>query len=139
MNPCLNIALCSGNGVCTANNSYTGYTCTCNPGYTGINCNATINNCLSNPCINNGTCYSFINSYNCYCPLGKFLYTLTFTTVSYVTLIQLIGFNGLNCQQQINYCSSSPCVHGSCNSLPGDYVCMVKIQILKKLKKSILK
>jgi hypothetical protein len=70
IDPCIDITLCSGNGLCIANSSYTGYTCKCNDGYTGRSCNLAINFCLSSPCLNDGTCYQFINGYVCNCPKG---------------------------------------------------------------------
>lgn len=38
-------------------------------GTLGKNCDLNVNECLSNPCLNNGTCVeTSINSYMCNCP-----------------------------------------------------------------------
>ena len=41
-------------GICTANATTGDYQCHCDIGYEGINCTEEINECLSNPCLNNG-------------------------------------------------------------------------------------
>jgi len=55
----------SGKCVDDSNN---GYKCiNCLSGYSGKNCSKFVNFCESNPCKNNGTCYSKLNSYYCEC------------------------------------------------------------------------
>ncbi|XP_075467242.1 neurocan core protein [Ascaphus truei] len=43
------------------------YSCICQHGYTGENCEIDIDDCLSNPCQNGGTCIDEINSFLCLC------------------------------------------------------------------------
>ncbi|XP_032366699.1 cubilin [Etheostoma spectabile] len=59
-NPCVN-------GQCVATTSAPGYTCNCNPGWQGVHCDQNINECLSNPCLNGGTCTDGINGVTCTC------------------------------------------------------------------------
>ncbi|XP_048586151.1 polycystic kidney disease protein 1-like 2 isoform X1 [Nematostella vectensis] len=47
--------------------------------------------CLSTPCLNGGTCVDLVASYRCDC---------------------IKGFNGTNCQYNIDDCASSPCLNG---------------------------
>lgn len=35
-----------------------------------MNCEQNLDECLSNPCQNGGTCHDRDNGYVCYCPLG---------------------------------------------------------------------
>lgn len=47
-----------------------GYYCTCERGWTGPNCEIEINECLSNPCLNGGSCVDELDGFYCTCPLG---------------------------------------------------------------------
>lgn len=38
--------------------------------YLGVNCEENLDECLSNPCQNGGTCDDRDNGYVCYCSLG---------------------------------------------------------------------
>ncbi|XP_062854371.1 protein crumbs homolog 2b [Trichomycterus rosablanca] len=58
--------------------------------------------CLSQPCLNNGSCQDLFNLYSCNCAPG---------------------WEGENCQDDVDECASGPCVNGICRDLPGDYQC----------------
>ncbi|KAB5567583.1 hypothetical protein PHYPO_G00234400 [Pangasianodon hypophthalmus] len=58
--------------------------------------------CLLHPCLNNGSCQDLFNHYSCDCAPG---------------------WQGENCQDDVNECISGPCVHGTCRNLPGEYLC----------------
>ena len=76
-------------------------------GYVGLRCDHVINNCFSNPCIN-GTCKTNGSTYYCNCRSG---------------------FNGKNCETNIDDCISAQCKNNatcvdgvndySCDCLPG--------------------
>ena len=68
------------------------YTCQCVSGYNGPTCDDDTDDCLPNPCLNNGFCIDGINSYTCDC---------TGT-----------GFDGTKCQTNINDCASNLCLNG---------------------------
>ena len=40
------------------------------PGYTGLTCETEINECLNDPCENNGNCIDLIGRFRCLCPAG---------------------------------------------------------------------
>nr|CAD7398371.1 unnamed protein product [Timema cristinae] len=80
-----------------------GYYCACDPGWTGVNCDLPVNECLSEPCRNSGTCVNSSNSFYCDC---------------------LAGFTGNTCQTNIDECASNPCRNGgSCTDLVNGYKC----------------
>ncbi|KAG9341579.1 hypothetical protein JZ751_019092 [Albula glossodonta] len=62
-----------------------------------------INECLSQPCLNGGTCRDRVASYLCECD---------------------DGFGGPRCQIDMDECLSEPCKHGgTCVDQPGAYYC----------------
>uniref|UniRef100_A0ABM0M578 Fibropellin-1-like n=1 Tax=Saccoglossus kowalevskii TaxID=10224 RepID=A0ABM0M578_SACKO len=72
--------------------------------YAGVACDfIDINECASNPCLNNGTCVDGVDSYVCNC---------------------VVGYSGDNCQTDINECASNPCLNnGTCVDGVNSYVC----------------
>jgi len=60
-----------------------------------------INECDASPCVN-GNCTDLVNDYNCTCTLG---------------------YEGVNCDTNMDDCASSPCVNGNCTDLVNDYTC----------------
>uniref|UniRef100_A0A672YGL2 Sushi, nidogen and EGF-like domains 1 n=1 Tax=Sphaeramia orbicularis TaxID=375764 RepID=A0A672YGL2_9TELE len=62
-----------------------------------------VNKCLSQPCLNGGTCRDQIGSYMCECAKG---------------------FSGNRCQTDLNECLSDICKNGgTCENQPGSYFC----------------
>ena len=39
-------------------------------GWTGARCQVNVDECLSEPCLNNGTCQDGVDGYTCLCPPG---------------------------------------------------------------------
>lgn len=59
-----NPTVCGIHGKCFDEpESELGFECYCKPGYAGELCDINFNECLSNPCVNNGTCQDGINTY----------------------------------------------------------------------------
>ena len=79
--------------------------------------------CISNPCLNGGTCLNGINSYTCTCPPG---YTGSNCGDSCISkpcrnggtcfnrfkTFTCNGYSGVTCNQIINNCISHPCMNG---------------------------
>ena len=58
---------------------------------TGTNCDENIDECVSTPCLNGGTCRDALNSYTCFC---------------------VPGYEGQRCERNVNECISRPCTNG---------------------------
>uniref|UniRef100_A0A7N8X194 Delta-like protein n=1 Tax=Mastacembelus armatus TaxID=205130 RepID=A0A7N8X194_9TELE len=79
------------------------FTCICDPGFSGIYCHENINDCISNPCRNGGTCIDGVNSFQCFCP---------------------DGWEGRLCELNVNECKHNPCKNGGrCVDLVNDFYC----------------
>uniref|UniRef100_A0A672J0C2 Delta-like protein n=1 Tax=Salarias fasciatus TaxID=181472 RepID=A0A672J0C2_SALFA len=79
------------------------FTCTCDPGFSGIYCHENINDCVSTPCKNGGTCIDGVNSFQCFCP---------------------DGWEGRVCDLNVNECGHNPCKNGGrCVDLVNDFYC----------------
>ncbi|KAF5891235.1 neurogenic locus notch protein 2-like, partial [Clarias magur] len=55
--------LCLNGGVCV--NKHNTHSCSCQVGWTGSYCEIGIDECLSNPCRNGGTCVDYQGGYDC--------------------------------------------------------------------------
>ncbi|XP_078263856.1 protein crumbs homolog 1 isoform X2 [Rhinoraja longicauda] len=58
--------------------------------------------CASDPCKNQGKCEDMVTYYHCSCPTG---------------------WTGGNCEEDIDDCRSSPCIHGHCTDRVSAYQC----------------
>ena len=116
-----------------------GYNCTCFPGWTGYNCQTNINECASTPCMNGGTCIvskQFVSH-----TLNKFWFWVVIVRhkfiskteanllismqdrIDYYTCHCALGFYGLNCETDVDECSSNPCKNGGdCTVSPASWV-----------------
>ncbi|XP_054270391.1 protein crumbs isoform X2 [Macrosteles quadrilineatus] len=89
-------------GVCNAN--AVPPLCECEPGFEGKFCDKNIDECRSNPCLNNGTCIDGIAAFACNC---------TGT-----------GYQGALCEEDVNECALLPCgPDGTCENTPGSFLC----------------
>lgn len=68
---CLNKA-CQNHGKCFIDEEDNSAKCKCEPGFEGDMCEVNIDECASNPCLNNGKCVDGVNSYYCVCQ-NKFI------------------------------------------------------------------
>ncbi|XP_032441139.1 protein jagged-2b isoform X1 [Xiphophorus hellerii] len=79
------------------------FSCICDPGFSGIYCHENINDCISSPCKNGGTCIDGLSSFQCFCP---------------------DGWEGQLCDLNVNECRHNPCKNGGrCIDLVNDFYC----------------
>lgn len=72
--------------------------------YSGVRCDLDVDECLSHPCRNNGTCINLINDFECRCAPG---------------------YTGKDCSIDIDECASNPCFKGStCINEIADFTCV---------------
>ncbi|XP_053472858.1 milk fat globule EGF and factor V/VIII domain containing a [Ictalurus furcatus] len=103
---------CHNGGTCVTGVGEEPFVCICAEGFAGDTCTAKENGpCSPNPCKNDGECEAIANSrrgdvfngYVCKCQSG---------------------FEGVNCQINVNDCDNQPCKNGGvCRDLDGDYTC----------------
>uniref|UniRef100_A0AAQ6ADV3 Notch receptor 3 n=1 Tax=Amphiprion ocellaris TaxID=80972 RepID=A0AAQ6ADV3_AMPOC len=75
----------------------------CLLGYMGTYCEIDVDDCESNPCVNDGICRDMVNGFTCTCQPG---------------------FTGTMCQIDIDECASTPCQNGAkCYDRPNGWLC----------------
>ncbi|TSK20001.1 EGF-like repeat and discoidin I-like domain-containing protein 3 [Bagarius yarrelli] len=104
--------LCQNGGTCVTGVGEEPFVCICAEGFTGDTCTSKEHGpCSPNPCENDGECEviayarrgDVFNGYVCKCQPG---------------------FEGVNCQINVNDCDSQPCKNaGICRDLDEDYMC----------------
>ncbi|XP_072165055.1 protein jagged-1b-like [Diadema setosum] len=96
--------VCGSHGVCISLNEDGDFTCICHSGYTGLYCQERIDDCLSDPCQNGGTCINSRFAIQCVCPSG---------------------WEGTFCHIGTDECATTPCRNnGTCVDLHADFVCV---------------
>ncbi|XP_028808987.1 protein jagged-2b [Denticeps clupeoides] len=94
--------VCGPHGKCVSQPGGN-FSCTCEKGFTGTYCHENVNDCVSNPCKNGGTCIDGVNSFQCFCP---------------------DGWEGSLCDINVNECGRNPCKNGGhCVDLMNDFYC----------------
>lgn len=62
-------------------------------GFKGVHCEEDIDECLSNPCVNNGVCLDKVNRFLCVCPPGEFWFLEAFPASPCQELHRCCGWN----------------------------------------------
>ncbi|KAL3983031.1 EGF-like domain family protein [Acanthocheilonema viteae] len=103
-NECDLLHKCSQEGTELCEDLINGYKCNCRHGYTGELCEIHVDQCASEPCLNNGTCVDIGSQFRCDCPRG---------------------WKGSKCEEEDGLCALNPCHNDAhCVNLVGDYFCV---------------
>ncbi|XP_072395755.1 protein crumbs [Diabrotica undecimpunctata] len=95
---------CLNGGVCDVNPDTEETYCRCKEGFEGENCEIDQDECLSNPCLNDGICLDSYNNFTCNC--------------------NHTGYEGRICDKDVNECKLNPCSsQGTCFNTYGSYLC----------------
>lgn len=81
-----------------------GYSCKCESGWAGVNCTENINECLSNPCLNGGTCVDGVNTFSCECTSS---WTGSHCQISQQGMINISYVTDTNCSELKLFCRFS--------------------------------
>ncbi|KAK1785538.1 hypothetical protein P4O66_018902 [Electrophorus voltai] len=141
--------LCHNSGHCvnTGNTHY----CKCPSDYTGSYCESQVDHCEDNPCLNGATCRGYVGGYTCDVS-GRTTSGLICSarcrrlhqgtrqasrSAPAVFSQCMPGYEGQNCEREINECRSHPCQNGgTCIDLVGHYICSCPPGTLGKSKLS---
>ncbi len=105
----------------------------CRAGFTGRLCEININECLSQPCQNGGTCQDRENAYLCFCSKGTAgAYFTVMGKHFYSCLSKLYSkfyflLTGANCEVNLDDCQSNPCDFGRCIDKINGYECACEL------------
>eukprot|EP01047_Picozoa_sp_COSAG01_P037002 COSAG01_NODE_2915_length_6861_cov_2.886128_2_plen_2005_part_01 len=132
---CLGGATLNETGLCVPANTtgnlhgtINSFACTCELGWTGSYCNIDINECASGPCQNGGICQEsglwaqaidpgcIAVGLNSSCSDGSCVVEDSACPTVPINMYRCTcasGWNGANCNQDVNECDSAPCAHNS--------------------------
>lgn len=129
--------MCKNAGRCV--NVGKSHRCQCQPGYTGSYCEEMVDECQSNPCRNGATCKDYQGTYECIVsafsavcvPFKAFMLPLNsqlpkHTQRAHLRLLLQCkpGYQGVNCEYDVDECHSRPCLHGgTCINLINRFTC----------------
>ena len=108
------------------------YTCNCFPGYQGKNCDEDVAECAAQPCQFGGLCFekSDLSLYDpsalSSLPLNvrqTFNRAFSYEDAAGYVCSCLEGYEGVNCEIDIDECMSNPCLRGDCINGIAKYTC----------------
>ncbi|XP_062600998.1 fibropellin-1-like [Saccostrea cucullata] len=121
MNECRSSPCVHGSCV----NLINGFECHCQPGFTGKRCEHDIDECSSSPCLQ-GTCIDLVNAYKCVCRQGYSGTNCEKGRLQMIRFTKQFSFSQNISFSDIDECSSSPCLQGTCIDLANAYKCVCR-------------
>lgn len=114
--------LCLNNGTCQ--DGVRDFTCLCHRGYEGRSCERDLPDCAPSPCQNGAHCLERSNA-SLYREnyLGLFPGPFSYDNASGYLCLCPPGFNGTDCENDIDDCVAHDCMHGRCVDLVNAFRC----------------
>ena len=123
---------CTNNATCI--DGINDYTCDCFPGYHGKDCQKDIEECAEEPCQNGGLCFekSNVTLYNNAATLSllpdnvrqSFDTEFSYEDAAGYLCSCAKGYEGVNCEIDIDECLANPCLRGECINGIAMYTCI---------------
>ncbi|CAN7992735.1 unnamed protein product, partial [Ixodes hexagonus] len=114
--------LCLHNGTCQ--DGVRDFSCLCPGGYEGRSCERDVPDCSPSPCRNGAHCLERSNA-SLYQEnyLGLFPEPFSYASAAGYLCLCPPGYNGTDCENDIDDCASHNCVHGHCVDLVNAFRC----------------
>lgn len=107
------MVVCGCECSCSMQDMLGGYQCDCAMGWNGDRCHVDIDDCVSSPCQNGGSCFVSVSLIDSHTHTNTHTCTTSQDLVNGYTCVCVRGWEGQNCHMEVNECDPNPCQNGA--------------------------